>query len=104
MALVPHTGRELYNGNAHLRRVSDFMENPDTRELYKQYFGQYEDLVCFTMFLKLYEEVEKNSTVTLTPYQKVAAVRQIIDNGSSRQMSVAAIRKWFHTDNRNRIQ
>lgn len=107
MALVPSssaeiTGRAIYRTNPHLKHIAHFMEHPESRAIYDQYFGQYEDLVCFTMFLKIYEEVEKHSPEPLTPYQKIYAVKQLIDDGNHRQMSVAAIQKWFQ-DNRNKI-
>ena len=105
MALVPSsesTGRAIYRANSPLKHVAHFMEHPETRAIYQQYFGQYEDLVCFTMFLKMYEEVEKHSPEPLTPYQKIYAVKQLIDDGTYRQLSVAAIQKWFN-NNRNKI-
>ena len=102
MALVSDgKGRELYKHNAHLRRVAHFMEHPETREIYDQYFGKYDDLVCFTMFLKLYEKIEKVGPA-LTPYQKIEMLKRLIDDGNHRQLSVNAIQNWFKL-NSNKI-
>ena len=100
MALVTSSesiGRQLYGQNEHLRNVANFMEHPETRQIYQQYFEKYEDIICFTMFLKLYEEAEKVNP-EFTPYQKIVAVKQLIDNGSHRQKSVRAIREWFQIE------
>jgi hypothetical protein len=87
-------GRSVYKSNPHFQKLAHFMENPVTREIYDEHFGDKNSLTCWIMFLKVYEEVEMSSTVELTAYQKICLVKKLFDDRKCRHAIAKGVQKW----------
>ena len=47
------------------------MEHPEFRKLFNVHFFEWENIQLIVMFMKLYEHIEKTSTIKLNGYQKL---------------------------------
>ena len=79
-------GRKIYRQNEHFRKLANIMEHPEFREFYNSYMNDWEDTKTIIMFMKLYEAVEKHTQITLTPYQKISIVKDMIDDPEKRRV------------------
>jgi uncharacterized protein involved in tellurium resistance len=79
-------GKHIYKTNEHFRRLANVMEHPEFREFYNSYMNDWEDTKTIIMFMKLYEAVEKHTKITLTPYQKISIVKDMIDDPEKRRV------------------
>jgi hypothetical protein len=79
-------GKQIYKTNEHFRRLANVMEHPEFREFYDSYMNDWEDAKTIIMFMKLYEAVEKHAKITLTPYQKISIVKDMIDDPEKRRV------------------
>lgn len=79
-------GKQIYKNNEHFRRLANVMEHPEFREFYNSYMNDWEDTKTIIMFMKLYEAVEKHAKITLTPYQKISIVKDMIDDPEKRRV------------------
>lgn len=86
-------GRKLYRENQHFQRLAHIMEHPEFRTFFEEYMQDWESAKTIIMFMKIYEAVEKHSKVQLTPYQKIAVVKDVIDDRELRSKICAGISK-----------
>lgn len=87
-------GKTIYKSNENFRRLANVMEHPEFREFFNKYMNDWDTAKTILMFMKVYEAVEKHSPVKLTPYQKIAIVKDVIDNPELRQKICAGINEW----------
>lgn len=101
--LVPHDtdlehaeerGRNLYRTNPHFKKLAHVMEHPEMKDFFKTYMTDWDSTKMIIMFMKIYVALEHESTVELTPYQKIAIVKDVIDDGEMRRKVVVGIQQW----------
>jgi len=83
-------GKGLYKTNPFFKSLANVMEHPEFRNFFDTYINDWGDVKTVIMFMKLYEQTEKNN-LNLTSYQKLAAIKQIIDNSETRKTVVNSI-------------
>jgi hypothetical protein len=64
-------GKHLYKNNKNYKSIADCMENPEFRKLFDTHFSNWDDVKNILMFLKLYQEIEKTSSIELNGYHKI---------------------------------
>jgi hypothetical protein len=69
-------GKHLYKQNENYRTIANCMEHPEFRKLFDKHFSDWNSVKNILMFLKLYEEIEKASSVEINGFQKLS----ILDN------------------------
>ena len=74
------SGKKLYKQNKNYRDIANLMEHPEFREFYNTHFTDWYDIKTIVMFLKLYEEIEKRSSISLSGYQKIDILDRLIKN------------------------
>ena len=77
-------GRTIYQSNEHYRRLANFMEHPEFRDFYQTYMKDWESTKVIIMFMKMYESIENSPSPNLSPYQKIAIVKQLIEDSDIR--------------------
>ena len=87
-------GKQIYQTNEHFRRLATVMEHPEFREFYNIYMTDWDSAKTMIMFMKMYEALEKHAQITLTPYQKLAIVKDMIDDSKKRQMICTGFSEW----------
>lgn len=87
-------GKELYHSNRHYRKLATVMEHPEFREFFNDYMKDWDTAKTILLFMKVYEAVEKHSPVTLNPYQKIAIVKDVVDNPNLREKVCQGINAW----------
>lgn len=90
-------GRAIYKSNKNLRSIATMMENPEFREFYNTFLQDFESAKIAIMFLKIYEGAEKYIDTELTPYQKLAVLKNMIEDGKIRQKACKNIQEWSTT-------
>jgi hypothetical protein len=96
-------GRYIYQTNDNFRRLATVMEHPEFREFYNTYMTDWDTAKTMIMFMKMYEAIEKHAQIELTPYQKLAVVKDMIDDTEKRELISKGISEWTKEKN-NSIQ
>jgi hypothetical protein len=91
-------GRKIYQQNQHLRKLANVMEHPEFRDFFDTYMKDWDSTKTILMFMKVYEAIEKHSSVGLSPYQKIAIVKDVIDDSEMRRKVVQGIQNWTSAD------
>lgn len=86
-------GKILYNRNENYKAIANLMEHPEFREFYNKHFTDWYDVKTIVMFLKLYEEIEKRSSVPLNGYQKLHILDKIINTSELRSIICQNVEK-----------
>ena len=86
--VVENIGKKIYNTNNYYRDLATVMEHPEFRNFFDSYMKDIEDAKLTIMFMKLYEAIEKRSNVELTPYQKIAIMKEMMDDREFRRSMV----------------
>ena len=79
-------GKYIYKTNEHFRKLATVMEHPEFREFYNLYMTDWDHTKTIIMFMKLYDAVEKHTKITLTPFQKISIVKEMIDDPEKRRL------------------
>jgi len=87
-------GKKIYQTNPHYKKLATIMEHPEFREFYDKYMCDWDSIKVMLMFMKIYETIEKHSVITLSPYQKISIMKEIIDDEKSREEICKTISKW----------
>lgn len=91
---VEKKGKEIYRVNPHYRRLANIMEHPEFREFYDTYMKDPTTANTMLMFMKIYEAIENNSSLSLTPHQKLAIVKEVVENQDMRSKICAGLTDW----------
>lgn len=83
-AKIEHYGRHLYQTNKTFRDLGNIMAHPEFRKFIETYFDDSAVVNVMIMFIKIYQQIEKDCKVELTEYQKLALVHKIILNQNTR--------------------
>jgi hypothetical protein len=75
-------GHYLYQNNEFLRLLSNTLEHPETKSLLDNFCKDLIDMKTLLMFMAIYK---KCGDANLTPYQKIALTKRIIDNEGARK-------------------
>jgi len=86
-------GKIIYEEGGNLRKISDFMENPNFRQFYKENFKSWSDVQIVVMFMKLYEKVEE-SNPSLSVYEKISFLEKVMEIPETRRYTVDEMLKW----------
>ena len=76
-------GRSIYQENKHYHQLGTVMEHPIFKDFYENYLESDPELIL--NFMRTYKEVERRSMDELTPYQKLAIVKRMYDDGPTRR-------------------
>lgn len=95
-------GRDIYATNENYRRLATVMEHPEFRQFYELYMNDWDTAKTVIMFMKIYEAIEKRSSVELTPFQKLAIVQDVIEHSETRQKVCQGMKDWME-QNKNLI-
>jgi hypothetical protein len=87
-------GRLIYKDNEHYRRLANFMEHPEFREFYDNYMKDWSSVQMIILFMKTYEAIEKHSDTELSPYEKIAVLKNLIENSETRQKLCKGALNW----------
>jgi len=82
---LDRAGKLIYQTNPHYHQIATIMEHPEFRRFYNQHFSDLLSLKVIMMFLKTYEEIEKLSSVELSPFQKIAVLKSVVDSHEPRR-------------------
>jgi hypothetical protein len=77
-------GRRIYQNNQNFKNLANLMEHPLFRKVYDEHFKDWTSLQVILLFMNLYAEIEKQSAVQLTGYQKIWFVKTIYGNSNLR--------------------
>ena len=88
-------GKQLYNQNEYYQNIVNLMEHPEFRKLFNAHFFEWENIQLIVMFMKLYEHIEKTSTIKLNGYQKLYLLDRIMKTRPLRQQLCDQIQKWI---------
>ena len=94
IAKMEEKGKQIYKQNQHFRRLTHIMEHPEFREFFDEYMNDWESTKTIIMFMKIYEAIEKHSDVQLSPYQKIAIVKDVVDDHELRHKVCRGINEW----------
>jgi hypothetical protein len=83
--VVDNIGKKIYTSNKYYRDLATVMEHPEFRSFFDTYMKDMDDAKLTLMFMNLYETIEKRASVELTPYQKIAFLKQMIDDKEVRK-------------------
>lgn len=92
-------GKYLYQTNEHYRQLATIMEHPEFRGFYEKNMSDMHKLLSIMMFMKLYEVIEKQCNIELTPYQKLAIVHSVVTTPRLRQKVIKDIMNWASLSN-----
>ena len=92
-------GVQLYKKNKNFKLLADIMENRKFREFYNLYLTDIDNVKIALIFMKLYEAVEKNSKVKLTPYQKISIIKDLFENKNLRMRICKNINNNMNIEN-----
>ena len=90
-------GKQLYNENEYYQNIVNLMEHPEFRKLFDAHFFEWENIQLIVMFMKLYEHIEKSSTIKLNGYQKLYLVDRVMKTRHLRHQICDQIQKWTQT-------
>jgi hypothetical protein len=88
-------GKQLYNQNEYYQNIVNLMEHPEFRKLFNTHFFEWENIQLIVMFMKLYEHIEKTSSIKLNGYQKLYLLDRIMKTRPLRQQLCDQIQKWI---------
>lgn len=91
-----NTGKELYTRNSVYRDLANVLEHPMMRDFIDRFIGDYEETISILMFIKIYKEIERKSSIELSPYQKLAILDKIINTTHIRRRLCESV---IHTRN-----
>lgn len=77
-----------------LRRLSTIMEHPEFRSFFNDFMKDWNMTRTTLMFMKLYEGIEKTSKTTLTPFQKIQIMQNIIEDKDLRKQLCEKMLEW----------
>ena len=86
--VVENIGKKIYKNHKYYRDLATVMEHPEFRNFFDSYMKDVEDAKLTIMFMKLYEAIEKRSNVELSPYQKIAIMKEMMDDWDFRRAVV----------------
>lgn len=84
-------GRAIYQKNEYFRGLANNLEHPEFRSFFNENFDDWTSIKTTIMFMKAYETIEKISPTQLSGYQKIAILKNWINNGEIRRELVKAI-------------
>lgn len=84
-------GRKVYKSNPHYQMVANLMENPEFRKFYNEYLQDLTSIKTIMLFLKLYETVEQHAGIELSPYQKIAIIKDLIEDATMRRKACSEL-------------
>jgi len=91
---LQENGKKLYNQNEYYQNIVNLMEHPEFRKLFNAHFFDWNNIKAMVMFMKLYEHIEKSSTIKLNGYQKLYLLDKIMKTRHIRQQLVTEIQRW----------
>ena len=92
-------GQLIYQTNKHYQRLANVMEHPEFRQFFNEYMQDWETAKTILLFMKLYSAIEKCSQIELTPYQKIAIVKDVLDDPEARRKVCDGMMKWSNDKN-----
>lgn len=99
-------GRGIYANHNFYRSLTNLLENPEFKILFRDHFGSWKDIEVFVMFLKLYEKIG-DQFPNFSGYQKIYLVKSLIENANARKIICAEVRNSFlesHTHHSSDLQ
>jgi hypothetical protein len=81
-------GKDIYKKNHFFRSLTNVMEHPEFRNFFSTYIKDWSDVKTISMFMKLYEQIEKNNNFNISNYQKLAIIKEIIGDSKTRKQVV----------------
>lgn len=78
-------GKLLYKKNKNYRTITNCMEHPEFRTFFNDNFSTLDDIKNIILFLKLYQEIEKNTPIKINGYQKLSILDRIIKDRKLRR-------------------
>lgn len=93
--LIHEYGKSIYQTTPSMQKLVNVMEHPEFRNFIDTYFNDADDAKSMLMFMKVYQEIEKEQP-TLTPYQKLGIHRIIIDNAPTRKKIHKMLDNWIN--------
>lgn len=73
-------GKKLYKKNKNYRNLINCFEHPEFRVFFDTYFSNTNDIKLILIFMNLYKNIEKSSSVELNGYQKLFILDNFIKN------------------------
>ena len=86
-------GKKIYKNNKFYRNLSNIMENPDFKNMLEENVQDWTDFKVIIMFMFIYFIVSQNK---VSPYEKIAMVKEIIDDSDKRQILTQSINNEFN--------
>ena len=97
-------GQKLYQQNDNYRNMVNCLEHPEFRKLFDDNFKNWDDIRTITMFMKLYEKIEKSFPVELNGYQKLSILDEMIKDKHIREKVCQKALEWMKTKNQNLLE
>lgn len=92
-------GNEILDSNNFLRDLSSLMENPEFKQFFDNYLGDWCDVRCSIIYMKLYSELKekykKINNVELDRELTVFFIKKIMSDKQIRPFSIQTIDKIY---------
>lgn len=92
--ILEREGKIIYKTNKHYRRLANVMEHPEFREFFEQYMKDWETTKTMIMFMKIYQNVEKQSVKPLTTFEKIAITKKLLEDKNTRLDIIHGMSRW----------
>jgi hypothetical protein len=78
-------GKQIYHSNKTMRDIANLMEHPVVEDFANRYFKDEHDAEAMIKMLLTYHKLKNCDKKSLSPYQKVAFLYELMGNRASRQ-------------------
>jgi len=78
-------GKMLYKQHDNYKVLANLLEHPEFKWFFDEHFKTWDHVKNIVMFIKLYKEIEKSSTIDLNGYQKLSVIDNIMKDQDIRQ-------------------
>lgn len=96
--ILEEKGKDIYKKNQTYRNLASVMEHPEFRQFYDKYMEDADIAKTMIMFMKIYKAIETHSNVVLTPYQKIAIVKDTVEDPEKRRQICSCMNDWYNSE------
>ena len=100
---IEDDGKKIYHSNSFFQSLSNLMEHPEFKNIFREHFKSWEDIKLFVMFLKVYEKIG-DQFPEFNGYQKISLLKKLFDTSNTRQLICKEIIQTYNISKSNKIK
>lgn len=100
---IEDDGKKIYQSNSFFQSLSNLMEHPEFKNVFKDHFKSWYDIKVFVMFLKVYEKIG-DQFPDFNGYQKISLLKSLFDTSTTRQLICDEIIQTYNNNQSNKIK